>query len=222
MRDYGRGAEDLGAEAMTTGADPRILLQAANLLVDYDTPTGPGYCLVLSLATDDATCSNCDGEGPPRWLEDKLDSESRTGSVECRVTIPRIQVASPDPDRGGLVPTRLANVPDMLAAIRSSLSLQIKEIAMLVGVERPTIYAWLQDKSTPSQQNRNRLQQIFSAACRWDRLCHLPMGDGVRSVTEKGNSILELLSRTPIPEAELDSLMRTGARLVFRSKLLSW
>ncbi len=89
---------------------------------------------------------------------------------------------------------------EMISAIRSSLSLRIKELAEVLRVQRPTIYSWIKDEVEPSASNRERLQQIYRIASKWNRLCEFPAERFVRAAGTDGHSVLELLKAEEIIE----------------------
>ena len=74
----------------------------------------------------------------------------------------------------------LANVSEAIATIRSALSLQVKELAEALRVERPTVYAWIRGESSPQPENRERLAAILRVAQGWNNHCGLPMEGSVR------------------------------------------
>lgn len=92
---------------------------------------------------------------------------------------------------------------ELLAEIRASLSLNIKELATVLQVERPTIYAWIRESSKPQRQNLRRLHQLHRLAQVWNRLSNKPLGDEVRAFDNKERSILHYLAEEDIPEAEV-------------------
>jgi hypothetical protein len=83
----------------------------------------------------------------------------------------------------------------------SSLSLQIKQLAEAISVERPTVYAWIKDQSEPRPQKRARLKELYQLANRWDELTNEPLGKGLTGVASNGYSILELLQQSEIPQS---------------------
>lgn len=83
----------------------------------------------------------------------------------------------------------------MVSAIRSQLSLTITEVASILDVERPTIYAWLAERSEPQPRNRQRLREVIALAKQWAESSNLPAGDWVRREDETGTSVLQLLRR---------------------------
>jgi transcriptional regulator with XRE-family HTH domain len=90
---------------------------------------------------------------------------------------------------------------EIVAAVRSALSVTITELASIVGVERPTIYAWLADRAEPYARNRRRLRELFAVARTWAEMSELPAGDPIRREDASGVSVVELLRRGNSAEA---------------------
>ena len=109
-------------------------------------------------------------------------------------------------------------VPDrVIAEIRASLSLNISETARALGVERPTIYAWLAGQVTPQRANRVRLGRVADIAASWRRRSTRPPGDLVRLPGDDGRSIADLLGDDTLPDRvvqdRLDAAMSQVASL---------
>jgi excisionase family DNA binding protein len=83
----------------------------------------------------------------------------------------------------------------MISRVRSELGLTITELATILGVERPTIYAWLSETVVPYPRNRRRLQELYRIALAWSDMSRSPVGDSVRWEDETGKSIVALLRR---------------------------
>lgn len=92
---------------------------------------------------------------------------------------------------------------EIIAAIRSSLSLQIKELAEILRVQRPTVYSWIKNEVEPSQTNRERLQHLYRIALKWKQLCNLPADSLIRSTGADGHSVLELLKADEVDQAAI-------------------
>ncbi len=85
-----------------------------------------------------------------------------------------------------------------IATIRSALSLQMKELAEVVGVERPTIYSWLNAQNSPQPVNRDRLHTIYRLALQWNRLSAAPLGKYLHIPGDEGHSVFNSLKKKPI------------------------
>jgi DNA-binding transcriptional regulator YiaG len=66
----------------------------------------------------------------------------------------------------------------MVSEIRSSLSLNISELARVLGVERATIYGWMKGGvALPrGQEKQDRLRAVYAVAREWSTLHRRPMG----------------------------------------------
>lgn len=197
---------------------------AAGIVAAAAVPSGQGYLIKEQFSFPSPHDYGVRGgvdvlEDPvAQRIREYFDPDSFTGSAGVLVTYPKTQVSRFESELTAPAAPVLTGVADMIAAVRSALSLQIKEIASLVGVERPTVYSWIQGKSTPFEQNRSRLQQLFAAARKWQALSPLPLGDGVRSVILDGDSLLDLLSHTPVPESKIQTLLMALASKVPTTK----
>jgi DNA-binding transcriptional regulator YiaG len=92
---------------------------------------------------------------------------------------------------------------EIIAAIRSSLSLQIKELAEILRVQRPTVYSWIKNEVEPSPTNRERLQYLYRIARKWKQLCNLPADSLIRSTGADGHSVLELLKADEVDQTAI-------------------
>lgn len=92
---------------------------------------------------------------------------------------------------------------ETIACIRSALSLQIKELAEVLRVQRPAIYSWINGDVEPSAANRKRMQQVFRLASEWRRRCDLPADRLVRASGTDGQSVLDLLKADEIDDADI-------------------
>lgn len=88
---------------------------------------------------------------------------------------------------------QIFSTKEMLSEIRAHLSLTITELASSIGVERPTVYAWLEGRSKPRRRNLDRMQKVFEIAQKWAEISDLPVGNMVRHADESGGSVIELL-----------------------------
>lgn len=88
-----------------------------------------------------------------------------------------------------------------LAEIRSALSLQIKELAEILGVQRPTIYSWLDGKQKPQAANQKRLVMLLQIARFWTNQSSRPVGKAVRQeINGDGETLLDQLKKTRVDE----------------------
>lgn len=100
-------------------------------------------------------------------------------------------------------PCSIASPEDMIASIRSALSLQIKELAEIIHVKRQAIYSWINDESVPSNTNSLRLNQIYQLAKSWNNLSSLSVGKMIRQQWEDNQSLIDLLKEDMVNEGEV-------------------
>lgn len=99
-----------------------------------------------------------------------------------------------------------------VAAIRHYLSLTITDLARVLRVERPTVYAWIAETSRPHDQNLVRIWRIYELACAWRSLSTKPLGKLIREPVG-GASLLDLLSSANLPTAQIREVLRSCADL---------
>lgn len=91
---------------------------------------------------------------------------------------------------------------EMLASIRSDLSLNVSELAQVLRVQRPTVYAWMSGGKL-RRQHTERLLDVHELAREWRARHNLPLGDSVREPGLQGKTIVDLLSLRNIPRLEI-------------------
>jgi transcriptional regulator with XRE-family HTH domain len=135
---------------------------------------------------------------------------TRTGTGPIVVILP-ITVLIQKPSRvESAEPT--VSVSRLIAQVRSSLSLQIKQLAEVLGVERPSVYAWIKEESQPRAHKRARLKELYQLARRWDELSNEPLGKALTEVTPDGYSALDFLLQSEIPHALMIERFKAIAR----------
>jgi hypothetical protein len=122
---------------------------------------------------------------------------SAIGSNECIDIVAIISMPPTGKLKSRQIESTLS-IPKLIAGIRASLSLQIKEIAEMLQVERPTIYAWIKDKSKPHKQNRERLNQLYYLAKQWDNISNNPIGKAIHDIVYDGRSLFDYLKESNI------------------------
>ena len=76
-----------------------------------------------------------------------------------------------------VAPLMLEPAPaDLITMIRQYLSLSVSDFARIAGIERPTVYAWIDGDSTPRKANLERLRALSAVAERWKAMTGRPMG----------------------------------------------
>lgn len=67
-------------------------------------------------------------------------------------------------NRQAAQPCRAQLLPGMMQDIKEFLVPQVKDIAKVLGASRPTVYAWLQGSSAPSEANYARIETVHAWA----------------------------------------------------------
>lgn len=92
---------------------------------------------------------------------------------------------------------------EMLSLIRANLSLNISELSLVMQVERPTIYAWINGSAKPRAQHLERLQVIFELARFWMQNTQEQLGAYLHYKRQDELSILDLLKDRKIDKGEI-------------------
>lgn len=131
-----------------------------------------------------------------RLIEDRF--VCGTGSGQSVYCAPLVELPIGKPKKPKMTST--LSISQLIAGIRASLSIQIKELAEILQVQRPTIYAWIKEQSVPHSQSRERLRQIYSLAKQWDRVSHKPLGKAIHDIGPDNYSLFDFLKDSIIPE----------------------
>jgi transcriptional regulator with XRE-family HTH domain len=135
-------------------------------------------------------------------------TEESTGSnVFIVFAVAETPSEKPAPRRHTPVPS----LQNQVAFVRSSLSLQMKELAQAVGVERPTVYSWLNERNAPHAANRERLHALYRVAQHWSQLSAAPLGKALHETDADGVSVFSLLVRIPLPVPAIHARLRHAA-----------
>lgn len=111
------------------------------------------------------------------------------------------------------------DIADAVAEIRVALSLQVKELARVVRVERPTVYAWLRGEARPQPANRNRIAELLDIARRWNAMSNRPLGAPVRgAMNSRGQTLVDLLAETRPNQEAIEDLMQQVAIQITENK----
>jgi len=103
---------------------------------------------------------------------------------------------------------------ELVATIRSALSLQMKELAELLGVERPTVYSWLNSRNSPQPANRDRFHTLYRLAQQWNKMSNIPLGKALHVPDENGRTLFDLLRQPEISEENVIRRFRRMARTI--------
>jgi hypothetical protein len=103
----------------------------------------------------------------------------------------------------------LTGVGRQLAFARHYFSLNTTDLSRILLVERPTIYAWLDDKWEPNQENRARIRKLYQLARAWREKSNQPVGKFLREPIDGDFSLMDHLVREPLEMAVIDRILRT-------------
>jgi transcriptional regulator with XRE-family HTH domain len=99
-------------------------------------------------------------------------------------------------------------VSELVARIRSAFSLRMTELAAILRVERPTVYAWLRGESSPLSRNYDRLAEIAHIATWWRAIGGPALGNAVRQAAPGQDSLVTMLSREELDGNEVQGRLR--------------
>lgn len=118
----------------------------------------------------------------------------------------------------GPVEAERSLVPAKLVSIRRSLSLNVKNLAGALQVERPTIYSWMQGKSCPHQSNLDRINALDELATEWKHMSDRPVGQLLSQRLRTGSTLLNLLND---PRAKFEELREALQELNHSAKKMT-
>jgi len=104
-------------------------------------------------------------------------------------------------------------VEGALGYIKNTFSLNVSELAEVLDVSRPTIYAWV-DGSHADEAHRDRLSALKELAQEWETLCREPIGTLLRERSESGARILDLLKAPELQLAEIKETFKVFAGVI--------
>ena len=107
----------------------------------------------------------------------------------------------------GLIDKEVIKPSEILLKLRAHFSLNTSELARVIGVERPTIYAWAQEKSEPRENHRARLATFLRLTQFWTRISRQPLG-ALKTASSDGRGIIDLLAAHTISEPEVCEVLR--------------
>jgi len=103
---------------------------------------------------------------------------------------------------------------DLLAKVRKSFSLSVTELAAVLLVERPTIYAWIKEKHQIRGPNKNRLLKLSLFANLWDESCKMPIGKYLHQKFGQDLSVYKILTNPNLNETLLKVAISQASELL--------
>ena len=88
----------------------------------------------------------------------------------------------------------VVDVGDVVELILKNLGMSMTDLASVLGVQRPTIYAWLRKDALPQQRNLDRLDYLYRVSQTWLDIAGRPLYRYLRHTFGKnGKSLFTLL-----------------------------
>lgn len=96
---------------------------------------------------------------------------------------------------------------EIVNTIRTSFGLSVTDLASILGVERPTIYSWLKDQSTPAAARMQRMGAVLRLADIWTSKTGGTAAPVLTALTKSGITLLEALKEPKLWESEILAAM---------------
>ena len=115
------------------------------------------------------------------------------------------------------------DISRQLAFVRHYLSLNTTDLAKVLLVERPTVYAWLDGRWDPKQENKSRIRKLYQLARSWQEMSRQPIGKLLREPVGDGTCLLDYLVRNSLEIAAINrvlELVRAMAEQEVKTKQL--
>ncbi|MDD3179481.1 MAG: hypothetical protein PHQ04_03935 [Opitutaceae bacterium] len=105
---------------------------------------------------------------------------------------------------------------EMLGRVKHYLSLNMSELAAVLNVGRPTVYAWMQGGPI-RPGNRERLAAVYHVAQDWWKRAGQPLGSFLHLQRADGQSMLDLLKADPVDAAKLEPFLKVATHRLERA-----
>jgi hypothetical protein len=134
-----------------------------------------------------------------------------TGGVATPALVNRVAVSSQFhitvcEGKKGNGALRAALLPqEQIAGLQRYLSMNVTDLARVLRVARPTVYAWIRG-TEPHGLNLERISQLYRVSRVWRAMSGVPIGKYVNAQSPGGQSVLELLSQEKINESKVSEL----------------
>lgn len=134
----------------------------------------------------------------------QLVSASRTGS-RVRVFVEDVASTATEPSEP---------VSSMVNRIRLAFGLSVTDLASVLGVERPTIYSWLRDGSTPAPARLARVRRVLGLADIWAALRTGRRAPTMKSEVAPGTDLFSALRAPHLWVTEIERNLRDQASAI--------
>ena len=125
-------------------------------------------------------------------------------------TAARYSICAPAPASLVVIAPRLQH---QLSAIRSNFGFNVSDLARVLRVQRPTIYAWGNDDATPHPSNMQRIREVYDLSRKWRLAIGNNVG-GARQQYDDKFTVLDILQQDDLREAERALLAVANRRAV--------
>lgn len=106
----------------------------------------------------------------------------------------------------------VAPAADLISRIKTGWSLNMTELAELMGVQRPTLYNWVKGKTSPDPKSQKHLQGLAAAAADWKEATAGSNWDFLLDYSgpkADALTIREILSRADVSPGEIRDLIQS-------------
>lgn len=98
--------------------------------------------------------------------------------------------------------------PERITEIRQQLSLNVKQLAEAMLVERPTVYGWMKG-TTPREIQQLRLKELYDIALEWKALSGMPVSKYLIAPLDGGASLMGLLRSPTLDRQRIEAAVNT-------------
>lgn len=148
--------------------------------------------------------------GEPLWAETMQSLASVSGAYIVVQNSPR---TAPPADPAAVTPIEAGR---QLAFARHYLSLNTTDLSRVLLVERPTVYAWLDGKWDPKQENKGRIRKLYQVARTWQQMSKEPVGKLLREPLDGDTSLMDYLVRDTLGVAAINRVLEVLRELADR------
>jgi transcriptional regulator with XRE-family HTH domain len=107
---------------------------------------------------------------------------------------------------------------EVVNTIRSSFGLSVTDLATVLGVERPTVYSWLKDQSTPAAARLERMDLVLRLADTWTASAGGGYAPDLTAAVSEGVSLLAALRAPTHWESEIIANLTAQAAAVSKRR----
>jgi len=116
--------------------------------------------------------------------------------------------------QSSLAAQRLMDTQEKLAGIRRYFAVNVTDMAKILRVGRPTVYAWLRDDPTLRANHARRIDEVYGLARKWRSMSNTPIGDFITRSLGSSESLLDLLSAKTLDQSAIETALAQVAETV--------